>query len=874
MKIKTNKTSSYNLFGGVLLLLLLLLLFFKYAQTAGDHAPKNKVTQQLDIEKRTVLKEKKASSNKSMAELEQFVFSVKQKDYMAIGQTRNAAVERGLLSEQNPALYKTTIFPDGKKLKGEIRLKGDWADHLRDPKKWSYRIIMKGEETYRGMRKFSIQHPKTRNYLWEWFFHKVIKEHDIIGLRYDFVAVEMQVKEKDSNTKRIPMGIMALEESFDKILIENNKRREGVIIAVDESLFWNDVKKQHEMKLDDNARDWKLLDPRTPPIRVFNENKVLASEKLSKQFEVARSLLQQYRDGKLKISEVFDVEKLSLFVALANLFGSHHGLAWHNVRMYYNPITNKLEPIAFDSDAGQKIAKIKHYPYYDVEDELYEQKLMEKLELVSSTEFVQELVDFYQEDLSQLGNTLTKEFKEAKPNIDFSILTYNSNFIKKYIHPYDVIKASFIELEKENIILEVKNISDFPVRINSLDLENGKVLNDFISDNKIEGGGKKKISFPLKDAFSNAFVSKKNKEGGFRYPKDLRKIKVNFNTIGMRHKRLEKIIPYDLNVNEQLISDYKNSFKANFDAVDFISVNYEDKVIQFKPGKYNITEPVLIPKGYTVMVAAGFELDLLKGASLTSYAPVICKGTKEAPIIFRSSDASGQGIFVSNTAKKSILEHCQFINLSNPETENWALSGAVNFHEADVSITNAVFKDNRCEDGLNIIRSKFSLENSTFENTFSDAFDGDFVTGNISSCKFKNLGNDGVDVSGSTIEINDLILENPSDKAISAGESSIIKGNNVQISGGEIGLVSKDLSKISISQITITDTRLAFSCFQKKSEYGPGVIDVKQVSLTNVELDYLVEYASELMIDDVAAAVKVENVTDKMYGHDYGKSSR
>ncbi len=874
MKIKTNKTSSYNLFGGVLLLLLLCLLFFKYTDTAGNDVRKNKVAQKADIEKRTVLKEKKNSANNSLPKLERFVFSVKQEDYMAITQARNAAVERGVLSEQDPVLYKTTLFPDGEKLKGEIRLKGDWADHLRDPKKWSYRIIMKGEETYRGMRKFSIQHPKTRNYLWEWLFNKVVKANDIIGIRYDFLDVEMQVKEADNNAKRIPMGIMALEESFDKILIENNRRREGVIIAVDESLFWNDVKKQHEMKLDDNARNWKLLDPRTPSIKVFNETKVLASEKLSKQFEIARSLLQQYRDGKLPISEVFDVEKLSFFVALANLFGSHHGLAWHNVRMYYNPITNKLEPISFDSDAGQKISKIKHYPYYDVEDELYKQKLMEKLELVSSTEFVQGLADAYQDDLNQLGDIFAKEFKDDKPNVDFSILTYNSNFIKKYIYPYDVIKASFIELDVDKMILEVENISDFPVMINSLDLKNGKVLNGFISDNSIEGGGKKRISFPLKDAFSNAFVSKKNKEGGFRYPKDLKKIKVNFNTVGLSHKRLERIIPYDLNIKETFIRDYKNSFKANFENADFISVNTADKVIEFKSGSYTITESMLIPKGYTVMVAAGFNLDLLKGASLTSYAPLICKGTKEHPITFRSSDASGQGIFVSNTAKESILEHCHFINLSNPKTENWELSGAVNFHEADVSITNAVFKDNRCEDGLNIIRSDFSLANSTFENTFSDAFDGDFVTGTISNCQFKNLGNDGVDVSGSTIEIHDLILENPSDKAISAGESSIIKGKNIQISGGEIGLVSKDLSKIAISQITIMDTRLGFSCFQKKSEYGPGIIDVEKVRLNNVELDYLVEYASELMIDDVAAAVKVENVIDKMYGHDYGKSSR
>ncbi len=422
--------------------------------------------------------------------------------------------------------------------------------------------------------------------------------------------------------------------------------------------------------------------------------------------------------------------------------------------------------------------------------------------------------------------------------------------------------------------LDIHNISDLPVIINSIDLNNGKTLNGFISDSKVAAKSKKTIEFYLKDSFSNAFVSKKNKEGGFRYPKDLKKIKVNYQTAGLTHKRLQEITPFDLKVDDNFISEYRNSFRTNFNTADFISVNLKKKEIRFNSGTYSISNTVIIPKGYTVIVEKGFNLDLQENTSLISYSPIICNGTKEAPIKFFSSNSDAQGVFVTNTPLKSKLNYCQFINLSNPIIGNWQLSGAVNFHEANVDISNSIFKNNRCEDGLNIIRSTFTLNKSTFENTYSDAFDGDFVKGKISNCSFLNSGNDGIDVSGSTLELLNIDLENPSDKAISGGEASNITGENINIVGGEIGLVSKDLSRISITQINMTDTRLAFSCFQKKSEYGPGFINVKKSKLSNVELPHLVETNSDLVIDDVWVDVKLDNVTEKMYGNEYGKSSK
>ena len=104
------------------------------------------------------------------------------------------------------------------------------------------------------MRKFSVQHPIVRGYAWEWLYQKTIKEHGLMGLRYDFLNVEMQVEKRDTIISK-PIGIMALEESVDKILIENNKRREGIILSFDESILWDDRKRQRDLQLPENKND-------------------------------------------------------------------------------------------------------------------------------------------------------------------------------------------------------------------------------------------------------------------------------------------------------------------------------------------------------------------------------------------------------------------------------------------------------------------------------------------------------------------------------------------------------------------------------------------------------------------------------------------
>ena len=481
--------------------------------------------------------------------------------------------------------------------------------------------------------------------------------------------------------------------------------------------------------------------------------------------------------------------------------------------------------------------------------------------------------DLYNRHYKELQNIMLSLKMEFKVNFDHTVLEHNSNLIKKQIYPANSLLAHLSEHNNKEMVLEVKNITRFPVVLDNIQTEKGKILSKSIPEQIIWPGTIKTVQLPLKRAFLNAFVSKKNKRGAFRYPKDIAKVKLAYALLGSSYHRKARIIPY-LEENNDFVNMYRKNSEFNFESFPFIELNNDDNIILFKSGNYTLNENIRIPENYKIIVEKGFALDLKNNASIISYAPIVSKGDREQPIKFYSSDSTGGGILISNASEMSILDHCLFSNLSYPQSGNWNLSGAVNFNESEVQITNSVFEKNRCEDGLNIIRSNFRLDHVNFRDTQSDAFDGDFVNGTVTNAFFENCGNDGIDVSGSLLEIQNVEVVNSGDKAISIGEGSTLKGSQIRISGGEIGVVSKDLSEIELKNVQIKDTRLAISCFQKKSEFGPGKISAFDLILLNNELNYLIEENSMLTIDDIAVETKSKGVIELMYGNEYGKSSR
>lgn len=314
--------------------------------------------------------------------------------------------------------------------------------------------------------------------------------------------------------------------------------------------------------------------------------------------------------------------------------------------------------------------------------------------------------------------------------------------------------------------------------------------------------------------------------------------------------------------------------QPNAHTFDFLIINAATKEILIKPGSWVVNKTMILPRGYRVICGPGTRLNLADASMILSYSPLEFTGSEDLPILIHSENSTGQGLAVLSAGKRSVLDYVMFDNLSNPAYQGWELTGAVTFYESDVQISHCQFIENRSEDGLNLIRSEFGIANSLFSGTSSDALDADFCKGQITATSFINCGNDGIDVSGSVIEVERVFINGSGDKGLSNGEHSEMTVSDVEIQNAEIGIASKDISLIKLRNVNISGGQIGLTAYQKKPEFGPGVIEARELRIKNVPIPYLVEERSQVTVDEKVIPSSRDNVKDILYGVEYGKASR
>lgn len=250
-------------------------------------------------------------------------------------QMRNSAMQTGLILKSHKKKVSAVFSSGSSELKAKIRLKGDWLDHV-DTEKWSLRVELKNGH-YKGMQRFSIQHPRTRGYLTEYEIHRLLDLHGVMTTNYDFAVVFINGENK---------GVYAVEEHFDFPMLDRLEHREAPIFKFDESVFWEFQRMQ--------IGDWEAINVEYPvfenaTITTFRKKKIRESDVLTGQFKVGRNLIHALRtDGYEKLSDLMDLNSFASLYAICDAVGLHHGLIWHNLRFYLDPVLNKLKPIAFD----------------------------------------------------------------------------------------------------------------------------------------------------------------------------------------------------------------------------------------------------------------------------------------------------------------------------------------------------------------------------------------------------------------------------------------------------------------------------------------------------------------------------------------------
>ncbi len=778
-------------------------------------------------------------------------------EYIKLYEKRKVAFENGILQSSGNDWVKGIVFGDGKMMKAKMRLKGDWLDHLYGTK-WSFRIKLKKKNSWRRLRVFSVQTPAARDYLMEWSSHKFYESRDILTTRYGFVPVLF------NNESR---GMYAYEEHFVKQLVESRRRREGPIVKFSEDAFWQMQKAAIKL------HKWVTYPFfETSVIEPFSQSKTMRSPTLRKEFIQASVLMNQYKKGLKPPAEIFDLKKLAKYYAMLDLTLARHGMAWHNQRFYYNPVLCKLEPIAYDGYTDRShenrgiednfmytalkndapVAQEQVMSYRLFRDSAFVSLYLDYLERFSRESFVDSVTRALKPETERYDSLLKIEFPQMEYDKEFYVKSARK--IREYLPslkkfaartladtafrfrvkendysnmglfentPEFYVNAYLQKREGDSSLIRVENY--FPREIVLLGTGYKKKTADFHF-----GTGKSVPPFRAHHTAAESVVTDTNNRFLF------------FMVDGSMETFVTEIRPWPVPAGITARQQVFENATLDLPVVEKV----DRKNIYIKTGKRVVDYPVVIPEGYRVIFRPGTTLDFVNKAFFLSLSPVTVKGTADDPVVFLSSDFSANGFTVLQPAGTSQLSHVRFENFNTLDFDDWIITGAVTFYEAAVKLNDVTFYRNQCEDALNLVRCNFTMDSCTFKYTYSDAFDSDFSSGTVNNTYFSAIGNDAIDFSGSYITVKNSKVKGAQDKGVSGGEDSHLVIENCDIEGANIGLASKDLSSLKVSNTLVKDCNYGAVLLQKKPEYGPASMELNMVRFMRPKTKWLIEKGS------------------------------
>ena len=792
---------------------------------------------------------------------EKIIIDINYKNYQKILSTREKSIKALRATEDIHEWVSAKMNIQDKDYKIKIKLKGVHSEHWEHSKKWSFKIKLLDDKSIDGVKRFSIQRPRTRDYLYEWLFMEVLKKEKLIYHRTKYPEIIINGEN---------LGVYFFEEQHSKQLIENNKRREGPIIGLDKNLWIKEINNLNDLTV--NVLEDSFLRAAIKPVQFDNDKTGTEQEIYLKN---AINLFEDFRRNKIEINQAFDLKQLATLMAIKVIFGSQE-FDWRDIKFYYNPITSLLEPIGREVHINNNFVNAN--PWWISSDgsewfvhsrdqrkfinllfnnnEFYEMYLSELFRLTDDN-YLNNVIDQNKENFLIKKKLLQSNFPLEKV---FSIehLYEIRKMIRKTLDPVQGINVYFLNYEKDNILLSIQNTQRLPILIDSLKINDNEILT--LKKPIIIKGRKNNTS--LENYLINIPCNnQQNKQLCSDYIDNeysiIENSVVNYKILGQNIKKQSKIFRFY--ALESIQSKNKILLNVNeLQKLNFINVDEDKKEINFNQGKIIIKERLIIPSGYTVNFKQGTEITFEEEGQIISYSHLIIEGKKNNPIKFTTNSEKplannkfGNGISIINAKSKSVIKNTIFLRLTSPNVKSGeGLLGAINIYKSDIVFENCKFIENLGEDFLNIISSNFLIKNVLMNKINYDAVDFDFSVGIIDGISIINSGNDALDFSGSEVVAKNVSINQVGDKGISAGERSEIRIENVEINNANIAVASKDLSKLNIKNIDIKNSKIAAAAYQKKSEYGPGFLNIEQIKIANTLNTYLSEKRSIIKVND------------------------
>ena len=253
-------------------------------------------------------------------------------------------------------------------------------------------------------------------------------------------------------------------------------------------------------------------------------------------------------------------------------------------------------------------------------------------------------------------------------------------------------------------------------------------------------------------------------------------------------------------------------------------------------GILNFSETMIFES--KTIIDPGTKIILNQGGNLIFKSSLLINGTKESPVTIEGN--SSGGIFIKNNKEQvSIIKNTTFNNLATLNSLLYRYTGSVNGYGGMFILEDVNISNGKAEDQLNLINSKINITGLNIDNAMSDAFDCDFCEGTIKYLNLKDVGGDGLDISGSKLKVSQMEAKYIKDKAFSVGEKSYAEIDSAEYDTIATGIAVKDSSIVEASNISLKNVEYdSFMTYVKKPFYiGETRLEVMKYTTENTNND-------------------------------------
>ena len=693
--------------------------------------------------------------------------------------------ENGLKSKAKASVHGTSLTPL-KVSYGALRNLLPWQENLLAPSRggWSFKTKLPDTSLYNKARRINLLTPFD-----DWSLGSAV----INGIARDEGLITPNEEYKLLKINGYVVGVYLAQEAIDKVMLERDHTITNFAV----------------LKASD---DWDTPDERHSSVYIKDidiyeaDGSSINAERLG--VEVFERILDALNnDDPEAVSRLLDIDSFAKVSAIQKIYGTNHSTSGDNAKYIYDASRGKLfssfraegSPEKLDGGMRLDLALNNYQPNPIIEAIERDRRFISLRnfylsKIVGNADKINRHYDLKESELDNLGD----------PTFTTSVVRYRSSLDRETINHNISVVSDYLSYTKVYVL----ESTDDWVRI----------MVDGYLPVFVRGCGIDKALEP-----SNRLAAKYNH---IEIPRDC------------YHENLA-FVRSDNSLIEEKNIYWKSKASTHLDEVVSIEgiVEQDDGSFVIGPGVVVVNNSFKFPLKSDVIVRPGTTVELGDRVSIKASGNFHAVGSEVSPIVFKrhlEDKPFGSVALIGEEADpiQVTLSNFELEGGSEAEIDSVYFSSQMSIHGAVIDISSSSFSGSVSDDGLNLKYSDVVIANSRFFENYGDQVDLDFCRGSVNGSTFSSslkvsgaIDTDGLDMSGSTIEVSGNIFAGFSDKGLSVGEESdvVIRGN--QISDSKFGIAVKDGSRALIFDNTFRNNGDNITQYVKKPFFSEPLVE-------------------------------------------------